>query len=228
MSGSTIDVTVPGGSFPGDAPADGVLGGREQAEEVAREAMEASGGLSRIDFGGMSSSQILAFMTAVMKDVDHQLGARADVLRRRNERASELGEDIAVLEQLKLAAEDGKLLVHVDSGHQMITGEHEAKIDGVGVHAFLENSGNADVLEGIDTHDHPDTATGKHYISVDDLESRITALKAEQDALTTNSELDMVGFQSIVQTRQMFVNLATQMMSSQHGAQNNVVQNIGR
>jgi len=177
---------------------------------------------ARIDFGGMSGNQIMAFMSRVMRDVDGQLAAKADTLRERNAASAQIAEELAVLERLKMLGEE-----HGDDANLILHGsDNSDKIEGTDVRTFLEANGMSHLLDRIETHDRSGDRTGA-YIKAGDIQKAIDQLKGRQNSLSSMSEMDMIQFQSIVQTRQLFVNLATQMMNSQHEGQSNVVRNIG-
>ena len=206
----------------------GALGGREITDRLAQMVADLANESSieevqttSIDFDGMSSSQILAFMARVMKDVDGQLAARASVLRERNAESAALSKEIAMLERVKLLADD--------TGHGddiAIGGREGDQVDGVSVESWLTANGFPGLLDDMKVARGDRTSDG-FVVTVAALEDRIEALKAQQNEINTTSEMDMIGFQATVQTRQLFVNLATQMMNSEHDGQNRIAQNIG-
>jgi len=197
----------------GDSGAGMEVALREAEAAAAEAAREAA--LGDVDFAQMGSAQIMAFLQSIMRSVDTDLSARADTLRRRNEESARLGGQIAAMERIaaegRARSKDGVFL----------DGTNGDQIEGMDVSEWLEEhhpelAARIPVTE-IDGHD---AYTGEH------MSATIKALKEEQNQISSMNEMDMIGFQSIVQTKQLFVNLATQMMSASHDAQDGIVRNI--
>jgi hypothetical protein len=179
-----------------------------------------TGDITRIDFGGMSSSEILAFMAQVMRDVDGDLAARADVLKSRNAESKQLSDEIAVLERLSTLAERNG-----DEDLAISGADTADTIDGVTVSEWLRHNDMQHVLQGMERS--PRASGEGQIVRGEAIQQAIDDRKSRQNGLNAASEMDMIGFQSVVQTRQLFVNLATQMMNAGHDGQNRIAQNIG-
>lgn len=173
-----------------------------------------------IDFRNMNDVQILAFMGSVLDAVGEQMNARAETLRRRNAEAEQLANEIAVLQRL---ADLGK--AHGDNGNLKVSGGDlkKDKIDGVSVEQWMQEH-HPGLWGQINKQDR---SSSGQYISGSELNNQIKIRENRQNELSTANEMDMIGFQSLVQSRQMFVNMATQMMNAEHESQNSIARNIG-
>ncbi len=174
----------------------------------------------QLDFRNMNDVQILAFMRSVLDDVGGQMNARAETLRRRNEEAAQLAEEIAVLQRLADLGEANGANENLRVNGSDLGGD---TIEGRSVEEWM-NEHHPGLYDRLNKEARAD-GRGQR-ITAGELQSQIKIRQNRQNELSTANEMDMIGFQSLVQTRQMFVNMATQMMKGDHETKSAIARNI--
>ena len=216
-----VPIPPPGGGGTPDAP--------EDSSPITPPIPHGAEAVFRRDLQGMSISQILILVRQTVGSCENQIRELADGMQERADRAAMISAEIRTLMQLGSSGrERGGTGLYIEDG----SADHQ--VADYGDYSRIMNAAAPDLEDGEEAVNRyntlgveiRDAANSEGALSQEQIDSLIQLRREELSTLNSGNEMQMMELQSLVQQRNQYISLGTQMIAAFGEANKQVAGNI--